>query len=53
MFATTRVVSISLTITGVKNIVRFTEVSLYRGSLHEGSSVLSQSSSSSLVHKII
>ena len=25
MFATTRVVSISLTITGVKNIVRFTE----------------------------
>ena len=53
MFATTRVVSISLTITRVTNIVRFTEVSLYRGSLHEGSSVLSQSSSSSLVHKII
>ena len=47
MFATTRVVSISLTITRVTNIVRFTEVSLYRGSLHEGSSVLSQSSSSS------
>ena len=37
MFTITRVVSIRLTITGVKS----TEVSLYRGSLHEGSSVLS------------
>lgn len=53
MFTITRFVSISLTITGVKNIVRFTQGLLYRGSLHEGSSVLSQSSSSSLVCKII
>ena len=43
MFTITRVVSIRLTITGVKNIVRFNEGSLYRGSLHEGSSVLSKS----------
>ena len=53
MFTITRVLSISLTITGVKNIVRFTEGSLYRGSLRGGSSVLSKCSSSPLVRKII
>lgn len=49
MFTITRVVSISLTVTGVTNIVRFTEGSLYRGSLQGGFSVLSKCSSSSLV----
>ena len=53
MFTITRVLSISLTITGVKNIVGFTEGSLYRGSLRGGSSVLSKCSSSPLVRKII